>query len=125
VRFLQGPPFHMKKLIIVGIVFWALGLFAASIELEWTVPNDKNIKEYSISWWSDSGVAVTKVIEKSNRIRIDSLVDGKPYCFQITPIGFDGQYGQKSNIVYYKPVTQKVDALVVKPELKIKKINEK
>ncbi len=110
----------MKSLLIIFLSL--LSLNAASIELEWSVGNDKDVKEYSLTYGTDSGVVTTMKIGKVKSYVVNDLSEGRAYWFEITPISYSDVYGKKSNTINYTVPSKKVDVLEVRPKLKIKKM---
>jgi hypothetical protein len=102
-------------------LFIAISLQAASIELEWNVESDKDVKEYSLTYGTDSGVVTTMKIGKVKSYVVKDLNENRSYWFEITPISYNDVYGKKSNTINYTVPTKKVNVLEVKPKLKIKR----
>lgn len=95
-------------------------LYADGVELEWVVPNDYNIIGYNLTMWTESGLSVTTKLNKVNTIKIDSLVKGKKYTFQITPIIKNGILGERSNYVICEIPMRKSNNIENVPKLKVK-----
>lgn len=114
----------MKKtllLIIATLLLKNITSYAASLELEWVVKDDSNIKEYSLSYGNVlTGVTTTVKLGKINSVKIETLSEGTTYWFQIIPIGIHGEHGVDSNILYYKVPVVKYEETREKPTLRIK-----
>lgn len=115
----------MKSLIFLLTLFISLSIQSASIELEWSCKDSVNITAYSLSFGGESGLIVTTTIENSNRniFKIDTLIEGQLYWFQITPILKSGANGKPSKKLYYRVPFKPVDDSHSAPELKIRKSN--
>lgn len=107
--------------IFFSIFLFVISNYAASIELEWHMKDDSNVAGYSFTMWTESGVAVTTKFGKINIVRINTLIEGKRYIFQITPLNVSGKAGEKSNFIIYDVPSIRHFDINDRPELKIRR----
>ena len=119
---LQRHHFNMKKLLSIILLTLLTNIgYSASVELEWKMKDDSNVVEYSLTMWTESGLAVTTKLGNIKSVRIDTLSHGKTYLFQITPLSKSGSSGTPSDVIIYKVPPIRTEDVNGKPQLKIKK----
>lgn len=110
---------------IVLFVLLSFTSFAASLTLEWTVPedvNEKDIKEYVLSYGTQTGFSTTLTVRNSKRYTLKNLLEGRTYWFQVTPVDKNNIKLEPSNMIICRIPEKKQKELNVKPKLSVKEI---
>jgi hypothetical protein len=117
----------LKIILLFVVIFLAIILSCKSedVVVEWTPKPSKTVKEYSLTFGSESGLTVTVNTGRTNKYTVFSLIEGRTYWFKVTPIGLAGQYGTPSKIIYYTVPKEIIDEFKVRPYVKITPLNKK
>jgi hypothetical protein len=66
----------MKSFIFILALLVSLSVQSASIELEWFIKDDTNVKDYRLIFGTQSGLTVSTKTGKVNNITVDTLSEG-------------------------------------------------